>query len=307
MKIREAVNEIFIEGTLKEKTLETTTIDTKDGKSDVIRGELVISTSADSEHRVRVFANKLTKEKKENSVYKGLVTVMNEYVSVAEALKNGMSASDATNVRITKGKMGLNEYYTPNGELRSYVVFNTNFVNRVQGEVTPKAIFTIEMFFKSIIPEVKDSEETGRTIIEGIIPLFEGVIPITFVANEGEVSDYIAQNYEVGKTGKVWGDIVNKVVKEVQVERGFGKEREKTVTHITNELVITGGESEQYDEDDTTKSYTKEQIKAALNEREATLEEKKKNSSSGGSPKPNGMTGGTTTTKKNPINKNVNW
>lgn len=191
MELREALNEVFIEGILKEKTLELATIDVQGKKADVIRGELVISDKENSEHRVRVFANKLTKEGKENSVYKGLKTVMDEYVSVAEALKLGQTAEAADKVRITKGKIGLNEYYTPNGELRSFPIVTTNFVNRVKdGTYNPKAEFTLEIYFDNILPEIKDNEETGRLIVKGIVPVYGGeVIPLTFiVADEDAVN-----------------------------------------------------------------------------------------------------------------------
>jgi len=284
MEIREALNEVFIEGILKEKNLELATVNSEKGKQDVIRGELIITTDEKSEHKVRVFANKLTKDNRENSVYKGLVTVMEEYVSIADALKNGATAEEAKNsatkVRITKGRLGINDYYTPTGELRSYPQITTNFVNRVDETkgFTPKAEFTVEMFFKAIKKEIKNEEETGRLIIEGIVPMYGGVVaPITFVAGDEDTVNYLEMNYEVGKTGKVWGEIVNVVETTVKVEKGFGKSKEKIIVNVLNELEITGGEEEQYDEDDE-RSYSVDVIKAALAERDIYLDELKKKS-----------------------------
>lgn len=292
--IREAVNEVFIEGVLKEKTIELATIDTEQGKADVIRGELVIATDDISEHRVRVFANKLTKEKKENAVYKGLKTVMDEYVSIAEALKQGLTADAADKVRITKGKLGLNEFYTPNGELRSFPTVTTNFINRVDESkgYNPKAEFSIEMFFKSLTKEVKDGEETGRLIVEGIVPLYGGtVIPLKFVANDPDIVDYLDTNYEAGKTSKVWGELVNTVEVIKKEEKGFGKAKETITTKTLHELVITGGEEEMYDEDDE-KSYSIDVIKKALAERDVYLDDllkkSKKEGNKGGSSKSTG-------------------
>ena len=297
MELREALNEVFIEGILKEKTLELTTINVQGKKADVIRGELVISDKENSEHRVRVFSNKLTKEGKENSVYKGLKTVMDEYVSVAEALKLGQTAEAADKVRITKGKIGLNEYYTPNGELRSFPIVTTNFVNRVKdGTYNPKAEFSLEMYFDNILPEIKDNEETGRLIVKGIVPVYGGeVIPLTFIVADEDAVNYIQTNYEKGKTGKVWGELVNTVEITKIVEQGFGKAKEKIVTKIINELVITGGEEDQYNEDDE-RSYSTDLIKKAMAERDIKLDELLKNSD-----------GKKTKTNNTPVKKELNF
>ena len=299
MELREALNEVFIEGILKEKTLELATINVQGKKADVIRGELVISDKENSEHRVRVFANKLTKEGKENSVYKGLKTVMDEYVSVAEALKLGQTAEAADKVRITKGKIGLNEYYTPNGELRSFPIVTTNFVNRVKdGTYNPKAEFSLEFYFDNILPEIKDNEETGRLIVKGIVPVYGGeVIPLTFIVADEDAVNYIQTNYEKGKTGKVWGELVNTVEITKIVEQGFGKAKEKIVTKIINELVITGGEEDQYNEDDE-RSYSTDLIKKAMAERDIKLDELLKNS------KDNGKK---TKTNNTPVKKELNF
>jgi len=290
MEIREALNEVFIEGILKEKNLELTTINGENGKQDVIRGEVVISTSSNSEHKVRIFANKLTKEKKDNPIYKGLVTVMDEYMSIADVLKLGQSADTATKVRITKGRLGLNEYYTPAEELKSFPAVSTNFLNRVDETkgYNPKAEFTLEMFFKSMKKEVKNSEETGRVIVEGIIPMYGGAVaPITFIVADSDTVDYLETNYEVGKTGKVWGEIINTVETTVKIEKGFGKAKEKTITNTLHELTLTGGEEEQYDEEDE-KSYSVDIIKKAMAERDIYLDELKKKSKKDGNKAPTG-------------------
>lgn len=278
MEIREAINEVFIEGTLKEKNLELATIDTENGKAEVIRGELIITTDENSEHRVRIYANKLTKERKENSVYKGLVTVMNEYVSIAEALKNGQTEESAVKVRVAKGKLGLNEFYTPNGELRSFPSISTNFINRVDKNFSPKAEFSIEAYFDSFKPEMKNDEETGRLIVNTIVPLYGGkVIPLTFIASDEDVVDYLQTNYEAKRTSKIWGELINTVEITKTEEKGFGKSKEKVITKTIHELIITGGEEEMYDEEDE-KSYSTDLIKKAMAERDIYLDELLKNS-----------------------------
>lgn len=299
MELKEAINEVFIEGILKEKTLELAVVDVEDAnggkkKADVIRGELIITTTENSEHKVRVNANKITKEGKDNSVYKGLVTVMDEYVSIAEGLKKHkgegkteeealkIATNEATKVRITKGKLGLNEYYA-NVELKSFPSVSTNFVNRLKDGDTynPKAEFSLEAYFDSITPEVKNGEETGRLVIKVIVPIYGGkVVPFTLIATDEDIVNYIQSNYEKGKTGKIWGELVNTVEVTKTIEQGFGKSKEKVVTKTINELIVTGGEEDQYDED-SDKSYSTDLIKRAMAEREIALDEKLKKSKNG--------------------------
>jgi hypothetical protein len=272
-EIREAINEVVVEGILKEKTMEIVEINTEKGKQTVIRGELIISTGENNEHRVRVFANESTKDKKDNPVFKGLKTVMNEYVSIAEATKNGQTEDAADKVRITKGKFGLNEYYTASGELKNYPMIQTNFVNRCQNGYNPRAEFSIEMYFEALVKEIKDEEETGRLLIKGIVPLYGGkVIPLTFIAEDADTVDYLEQNYETKRTGKVWGEIINTIEIHKEIEKGFGKSKEKITTNVKNELLVTGGDEDQYDEDDK-RAYSTSIIKKAMAERDVYLDE----------------------------------
>jgi hypothetical protein len=305
MELREAFNEIFIEGVLKEKTLEIVPGEMKSSsgtvvKTEVIRGELIIADKENSEQKVKVFAYKLTKEGKDNSVFKGLKTVMEEYVSIAEALKNGQTAEAADKVRVSKGKLGLNDYYTPAGELRSFPQVTTNFVNRVTNGYNPKAEFSLEVYFYSIAPEMKDDEETGRLIVKVIVPAYGGVVlPFTLIAADPDTVNYIQTNYDNGKTGKVWGELVNTVEVTKTVEQGFGKAKEKTITKVISELVITGGTEEQFDDDDE-KSYSTDLIKKAMAERDTKLDDLLKKSK-GGDKKSSGNkpgSSGTTTVKK---------
>lgn len=263
-QIREATNIVKIEGIVKEIKLKE--------EKDVISGEVVIQTGKKSEHSVSAYANKLTKTGKENAIYKGLHTVMTEFVSIASLMKQGKSyeeaTAEATKVRVTKGKLERNEFYTPNGDLVSNVRVSTNFFNRVEGEsFEPKAEFEVECYFEKIRPEIKKDEETGRLIINAIVPLFGGrVIPMEFIA-EGDVAEYLESNYETKRTGYIWGDLINDVERTTVKKSGFGKDKEDVVVNYKKELLITGGSEEQYDEDDP-KSYSTAQIKQAWNVRE---------------------------------------
>ena len=172
-----------------------------------------------------------------------------------------------------------------------------NFINRVTGEFNPRAEFSLEVYFESIVPEMKDSEETGRLVVKVILPLYGGVVvPLTLIVADPDAVDYISTHYEKGRTGKIWGELVNSTEVIKTVEQGFGKAKEKITTKILNELVITGGEEEQYDPDDEKQSYSTDVIKKAMAERDVMLDNLLKKSKDG--KKTENKTTTSSTTKK---------
>jgi hypothetical protein len=266
--LRQAENRIIIEGILLEKRLEEKEINNQEA----ITGEIDIEVAANEVHTLRLFAYKNKQDGTENKIYKGLKTVMDEYKSVASAGKE-----EADKVRITAGQLGLNEYYGQDGELRSFPQLSTNFINRLKSgeEFNPRAEFEVEVYVKNVVDEIKNDEETGRAILNGYIPLHGGkIIPFSFVVADKNAVDYVKDNYEPGKTVKIYGDIINFQEKKVVYEEvAFGKPKEKITYNTIREYVITGG-SEPYDEE-SPKAYKEETIRKALAEREVYLEELK--------------------------------
>ena len=268
-QIRQAFNSVKIEGILRELRLEE--------KDDVISGEVVIATDPQSEHGVRVYVKRLTNDGKPNPAYKGLRTLIDDCkdTSIAALMKEGRSLDEATamatRIRIggrSGGQLGRNEFYV-GAEFVSRPSISANFFNRILDKsFSPKAEFEVECYFEKIRKEIKDSEETGRLIIEAIIPCYNGVvIPMEFVA-EGETADYIEQNYEARRTGLIWGDVINVVDRVVVKKSGFGKDKEDVQTNFTREFLITGGNEGQYGEGDE-KAYPTELIQAAWKVRES--------------------------------------
>jgi hypothetical protein len=175
--------------------------------------------------------------------------------------------------------------------LKSYPQLNTNFVNRVGAgdQFNPRAEFEVEIFVKSVVPEIRNDEETGRVKVNAIIPVYGGkVIPFDFMVSE-EGAEFVSDNYEVGCTTRVYGDIVNfKEVKETEVAVAFGKPQKKITTKTVREYLITGG-TDPYEEDNV-KTYTIESIQQAMVERETYLLELK--NSSNNAPKQEEKKGG---------------
>ncbi|MCP1159296.1 hypothetical protein [Bacillus infantis] len=263
--LREAANNVVIEGLL----LEVRHQEWKSGKGLSI--ELDIEVAENEIHTVHGMSQYKKKDGSDNGIAKGYNTVIEEYKSVASHGRD-----EADKVRINQGKIGVNEYYGEDGMLRSFPQLSSNFFNRLSaGDMfEPKAEFEVEIFVKSVVPEMKDDEETGRAKIKAIIPVFGGrVIPFEFVVSE-EGAEYVQDNYEVGATTKVFGNIVNFKEKKVVFEKAaFGKDKEKVTYNTVREYLVNGG-VDPYEEDDA-KAYTVEQIQAAMVERETYLEEMK--------------------------------
>ena len=263
--LREAVNQVVIEGTLLE-------VRHQEWKSkEGLNIELDIEVKENEVHTITGMTKYKKKDGSDNGIAKGYQTIIDEYLSVAS---HGRDQADK--VRVTQGRIGINEYYGQDGMLRSFPQLSTNFINRLQAgdEFNPRAEFEVEVFVKSVVPEIKNDEETGRVKINAIIPLYGGsVIPFEFFVTE-EGSEYVADNYEVGSTVKIYGDIINYKEKKVAYEKAaFGKDKEKITYKTIREYLVNGG-SEPYEEENV-KVFDVELIKQAMVERETHLAELK--------------------------------
>ncbi|MCI3197712.1 hypothetical protein GXP75_18980 [Bacillus sp. HU-1818] len=268
--LREADNVVTIEGTLAE----IRHTEWKNGNG--LNIELDIEVAPNEVHTVKGFSKYKKDDGTDNAIAKGYQTIVSEYKSIAEHGRD-----EADKVRITQGKIGLNEYYTQ-GNLKSYPQLTTNFVNRLDAneEFNPKAEFDVELFVKNVTEEKVKGEETGRVNLNGYIPVYNGkVIPFTFVVSK-EGSQYVEDNYEKGATVNVFGKIINYKEQKVTTKAAAFGEDKKEITSITKrEYLVTGGD-DPYDED-SNNAFNSGTIKKALTEREVYLEEMKKKSESG--------------------------
>jgi len=267
--LREADNKVFVEGTVSEVNFEIKQIDGKEA----ITGDIVIQLNDDSICTVDVFSYKFKKDGNENTVFKGLSTVMNEYKSIAKFGKE-----EADKVRISGAKLVVNDYYNSSGELKSIVKMQTNFVNRMkQGEeLNPKAEFEVEVFIHKINDELnKNNELTGNKIISGLVPVYDGkIVPMDFIVKDPELVQGIESLYEPGQTVKLYGDVnISITTTKTIIPVAIGKPKEVINTLTTRELIITGG-SEPYIEDDAN-VFNVETVKNAMAVRTEMLEELK--------------------------------
>lgn len=273
--LRQAINNVNITGYLKKMELKKG-VDNEG--QDVISGNMVIETAPHNEITVNVYTKRMTKatpEKpaEETAAYKGLTRIMEEYVSMATLMANGASEEEArtqcTKVSANRANLSLNEYWDHADNMIVTVRAGANFFSRVQGDFSPCSRFDIEGFVTSKKPEVKGTgdnmNETGRLIIEMVVPGYRGVaMPFTFVTAP-DVSSYIDDHYNVGDTIRVYGNMVNSVNVISTRKPGIKEEYETTTTYV-NELLIDNGMPEPYDSENPS-AYSREAITAALNVR----------------------------------------
>ena len=232
-----------------------------------ITGYVSVKVSEKNQVRIRVNVPSQKNDGTPNDkVFPGIQTVMNEYKSIA---KYGEEEADVIAVNGT-----LNPYRS-NNTGQDVMSYQSNFFSRVRStDWEPEATFDAEVYLSSMTPEMdKDGDETGRLIVKGIGVTFNGAEPIKFVVPK-ETANMFEDNYEIGQTVELWGDLVNErieVIKETPVR--FGVPKKDVSTTYRNELIIMGA-SEPYEEGVTEKApYAKSAIDMALQERENRIAE----------------------------------
>lgn len=258
--LRQSNAKVHVNGIVSSKDLK---IDQKDG-ANIITGSVSVEVDETNIIHFTVYAKEKTKDGKDNPSYTGLVTVMNEYKTIAD---NGRDEADRVYVH-----GDLNPFVGKNG--RETVGQRASFFNRVQKleDFEPKAEFEVEIYIANISPEVdKDGNETGRLKVRGWMPTYNGIEPLNLICPAENVGGF-ENAYSVGQTAELDGDIINsRVEKRTEIPMAFGKPKVKVETTYKNELVITGG-SEPYEEGVSQFApYDKGAIDLAITEREARL------------------------------------
>jgi hypothetical protein len=153
-----------------------------------------------------------------------------------------------------------------------------------------KAEFEVEVYIASITSEMNGEEETGRIVVTGWVPTYNGIEQIKLVATD-DVADAVESMFTPRQTVRFFGDIINnRIEKVIEIPVAIGKPRKKITTTYKNDLVITGA-SAPYEEDDAIKPYVSDVINAAIQERKNRIEEKRNNSTT---TKPSGAAHGRT-------------
>ena len=267
--LRQADAKVTVIGIVSDKKLE---MKTENGVR-TIEGTVTIKTDDTNFVQMRVRCADKKKDGSNNKTFTGVMTVMNEYKSIAD---NG--ADEADRVR-TSGQINL---FRSNQNGNEIVSYTSNFFSRVKNtqNVEPKAEFEVEMYIEKLVPEVnKDGEETGRYKICGWIPTYNGIEPLTLFVPE-ELADVVSDIYQPKQTARFYGNIIQNITyKTTNQVMAFGV-KTKTESEFINELVVTGG-SPAYDaetEDEVVKGgnqipYNPDTVQAAIDERQRLIDE----------------------------------
>lgn len=278
--MRRVANKVQIEGYLRENNLE---LIRNDKQEEVIRGSLVVALDNVRSCRAQFYVSRFNTLKpgettrQESKAYGRLVELLpGNTISISSLMKDqaamtfDVAKESATKVWI----IGALQEYIRKDE-KGEVISSTTIKGLTAGiktesdkhPFTQKAEFEVEMYIEGKRPEMKDGEETGRIVLTGLIPEYDdSVSRIEFVTELGDATDYIEENYNVGQTVKVYGDVINTYVR-VEKEGGghtFGRTLEPQYeTTFTSERQIFGGTATPLDEDDEN-ALKKAEIKAAL-------------------------------------------
>ena len=266
--LRQADAFVSVEGILSEKKLEMTA--NADG-SKVIRGSLVVKTNDTNFVTLNVYVSEKTSKGEPNRAYEGMMTVLNEYKSIAE-----VGEEEATKLSCNRVNLHPNTYIDRTTfEEMTNVRYSASFVSRVNEAkygYNPHATFEVEAFIASIIEEVdKEGEPTGRLKMMTYVPTYKGVEPMTIVVPK-ELADDVNNVFETNQTARFYGELKNNVIiHENVIKLAIGGSKIDSKKEITNEIVLTGA-TEPYEEE---KAYSYETIQKGLVERELRLKKDK--------------------------------
>ena len=204
--------------------------------------ELTLRTDENSEHKVKMFSNKLTKDGKISKLYESTMTIANDYKSA-----DVVGIENADKVHVNQGEVSTNRYVSKSGELIEQTQISTKFCNRHEsGDFNPRAQFSLVGVVDSVALKTDEDGEAELIKIKLNVPkgYNKQIEQIEVVVREKSAFEYIMDSFQKWEVVKVGGHIINKVeVKQEKVEEvGFGSIPElKSSTVRVRELLVSGG------------------------------------------------------------------
>jgi hypothetical protein len=245
--MEEMMNLVDLTGVLVKKVFEQREVNNKDAQGNIIgtdmaiSGSLLLRTSDKSEHEVNYFSKQHKKDGGENSIFKALCTVSNEYKSLEH------HPNDADIVKIGAGNFRVNDYKAQDGEVKSYVQISANFANRLsveEIEKTPQeSKFELEGIIESIEPEAFKDVQTGNLrVILNVIGYDDTITPVKLTVMQDMAENFTSVGFFAGGVAKFVGRMINTREVETVVEKmAFGGDNVKEVTKTVSRLEVTGG------------------------------------------------------------------
>lgn len=269
--MKEAINEVEIEGVVAEAEIKVLDNGAKAGKIVLMSrfqagGEEIVTNVPVEFYAVPEYKDKITGQMKENRAFKDITKLFEEMRTLAE----GASEEEATKLRTFKNKIKENIFAGRDGKVLSSVRISGSFFEKVKpGQFKPHATFKTNIIVDSIKPEEKmiDGEltPTGALQVNGFIVQWNGTIDsVKFVVKERKYIKAIEQGWSKGDTVGAAGFLnFSTYIEEVpEISDGFGEPQMRVFSRNIREFVINNGSQGSLEE-----SYDLEEVSDAVQER----------------------------------------
>lgn len=258
----ESVNKVKLVGKIVE-------ISHKEGKNrnnqDYVAGKVMVETEPDNIIPVDFYQNVLKKDGNPNSVYKGVMTMINEFKTVA---KDGRDAADV--IEIDTAKLEENSFYGQGGGLVRGFRTTAPFYNR-KANADPENSFIVTGIVVNMVEEIKNEVPTGTLFIDLLVIGYNNRGDVLrFTVEDEKGVKYIQTSLDKGDEVKFAGKIV---IAETKVERteaaAFGGPIVEFDTRIERKLLVTSATA------GTQPDLQSDEIQTILAEREGKLNKMK--------------------------------
>lgn len=261
---------------------EKTTSDNRDyviGKASIKVDQEINGKMVQCEPTIRFFSMRLTKNGEQNKLYDRILGYRNQFTSLAACPENQPEL--ASKVEVTSAELGENIWIDSTGKPQSTFQINGKFMREARNpsEFEHKATFELSGVVVNMARETVNDEETGRLKIKFAVVGYNGKVNlIELIAESDNAVNFIETNWAEGDTVNVNGYInMSQHTKVWYEQQGFGPDIKRTKTETRRELIIVGGSPSGLDEE---YSYSAEDIKLGLQERQQEVEKQKSRVSS---------------------------
>ncbi len=283
--MKKIINSEIIEGRVYQHNLELKTVQNKDSANfgtEFISGTLDVATDEEGLNVISVhftYVVEMTKNGKKNLTFGVLKSIID---GAKVWITDGKDA--ALKVRVSTA-LGLNDFYTNDGELVSVKRNEGGFVNIVKdlAPVEERNTFKTDMVITSINRVEADEENNipkDYLKIRGAIFNFRNaLLPVEFICRDEGGMKYF-EGLDVTPAQPVFTEVRGKIVsntisQKIEEESAFGTASVKTVTRNVKEWDIDWARPTEYDfgADDV---LTADELKKAMQDREVYLADIKK-------------------------------
>lgn len=255
----------------------------KNPGQEYIQGELNIATDESATNVITVYFSYVTptwpakngKPERPNTTYQALETIINSGTTYEEV------GTAATKVRID-GNIGVNDFYTRDGELASPKRIEGSFIHLMNGgeKIADRAAtFEADMVIAGVTEQELEDEPNYLRLRGYVFNFRNDVLPVEFsVRSEGGIKYFESQDISNSNpmVTKVWGDILSTIIQiEHEVESAFGDPTVNVTTRTIRSWDVIGASAEPMEWDDDS-TITKAELKQKLSEREERLADQKK-------------------------------